>query len=259
MNTTAAPATRDLVQPVLDRRTAMRLAREEYRRMAETLAGLRPDDWTLSTECPAWDVRELGCHLVGMAAMATGPREQMRQQRLARAEVTARGITPLDALTGLQVSERADWSPADVVAGARKVGPKAARGRRLTPGFVRRRPLPAPQTVDGVVEHWSIGYLLDVILTRDPWMHRMDIAHATGTHPVLTADHDGVIVADVVAEWARRHDSSYRLVLTGPAGGSWSRGSDAEEIELDAVEFCRVLSGRGQGPREGLLGVSVPF
>ena len=257
MNTTTTPLTDGLVQPALDRRTAMRLAREEYRRMADTLASLSGDDWTKPTDCPAWDVRQLGCHMVGMAAMASGPREQSRQQKLARAEVLAHGTAPLDALTGLQVSERADWSPADVVAGARKVGPRAARGRRLTPGFVRRRRLPAPQTVNGVVEHWSIGYLVDVILTRDPWMHRMDIARATEREPALTADHDGRIVDDVVAEWARRHDSAYRLTLTGPAGGTWSAGSGGEEIVMDAVDFCRVISGRGTG--EGLLGVQVPF
>jgi hypothetical protein len=143
--------------------------------------------------------------MVGMAVMATSPLEQRRQQSLVRAEVAAHGTEPLDALTGLQVSERADWSPADVVAGARKVGPKATRVRRLTPGFVRRRRFPAPQHLNGRDEHWSVGFLSDVILTRDPWMHRMDIAHATGREPVLTADHDGRIVADVAAEWARRH------------------------------------------------------
>src|SRR5919112_866299 len=175
--------------------------------MAGVLAALGPDDWPLSTECPNWDVRQMGCHMVGMAAMATSPWEQKRQQRKAASEVAARGVAPLDALTGLQVSERADWTPAQVVEGARKVGPRAARGRRLTPGFLRRRELPAPQTVNGRVEHWSIGYLVDVILTRDPWMHRMDIARATKRDPQLTAEHDGVIVADVVAEWARRHDA----------------------------------------------------
>jgi hypothetical protein len=74
---------------------------------------------------------------------------------------------------------------------------------------------------------------------------------------VLTPDHDGVIVADVVAEWARRHDSAYRLTLTGPAGGTWTRGRDGEVIEMDAVDFCRVLSGRDPG--EGLLTTEVPF
>jgi len=258
MNTTGTPTlSPDLVRPRLDRRTAMRLAADEYERMADALAGLRPEDWGRPTECPEWDVRQLGGHMVGMAAMATGPREQRRQQRHAQRDASARGVDLLDALTALQVSERADWSPADVVAGARRVGPKAARGRRLTPGFIRRLRLPAPQTVGGRVEHWSIGYLLDAVLTRDPWMHRMDIARATGRDPVLTPEHDGVLVDDVVAEWAARHGAAYRLTLTGPAGGRWSGGTDGEEIELDAVEFCRVLSGRGRG--EGLLGVQVPF
>jgi hypothetical protein len=47
------------------------------------------------------------------------------------------------------------------------------------------------------------------------------------------------------------------LVLTGPAGGRWSFGSGGPELELDAVEFCRLVSGRGRG--EGLFGVEVPF
>jgi uncharacterized protein (TIGR03083 family) len=257
MNTSTRPLTDDLIQPALDRRTAMRLAATEYRRMADVLADLRADDWSLPTECPDWDVRQMGCHMVGMAAMATSPREQKRQQRKATAEVAARGVAPLDALTGVQVSERADWTPAQVVEGARRVASRAARGRRFTPGFIRRREMPAPQTVNGRMEHWSIGYLVDVVLTRDPWMHRMDIARATTRDPHLTTQHDGVIVADVVAEWARRHDAAYRLTLTGPAGGTWSRGHGGDAIEMDAVDFCRVISGRGEGG--GVLAVQVPF
>lgn len=257
MSTTMTPLTDDLVRPAIDHRTAIRLARAEYHRMADLLAALSADDWTRPTECPAWDVRQMGCHMVGMATMATSPLEQRRQQRRAGADAAAQGIEPLDALTGLQVSERADWTPAEVVAGARKVGPRATRGRRMTPGFIRRRRFPAPQHVNGRDEFWSIGFLSDVILTRDPWMHRMDIARATGRAPVLTADHDGAIVTDVVAEWARRHDAPYRLTLTGPAGGTWSRGAHGEEIAMDAVEFCRALSGREPG--DGLLAVQVPF
>ena len=40
----------------------------------------------------------------------------------------------------------------------------------------------------------------------------------------LTADHDGVLVADVVTEWAARHGQPCRLRLTGAAGGEWSFG-----------------------------------
>jgi uncharacterized protein (TIGR03083 family) len=235
----------------------MRLAATEYDRMAEVLAGLSPDDWSRPTACPAWDVRQLGCHMVGMAAMVASPLETARQTRKANADAAAAGTDQLTALTALQVSERADWTPADVVAGARRVGPRAARGRRLTPSFVRRRPLPAAQDVGGRSERWSLGFLIDVILTRDPWMHRMDLAAATGREPLLTAEHDGAIVADVVAEWSARHDAAYELELTGPAGGSWRRGTGGERITMDAVEFCRAVSGRG--PAAGLLTVAVPF
>ena len=257
MTTTHAPALVTPVRPGLDHATAMRLAATEYDRLAEALTELGPDDWTRPTDCPAWDVRQMACHAIGMAAMTTSPVETVRQQRKAAARAKAEGLDPLTALTAVQVDERADWVPGRVVEEARAVGARATRGRRRTPGLVRRRTLPQPQTVGDHQERWTIGFLTDVILTRDPWMHRMDLARATGRAPRLSADHDGVIVADVVAEWAARHAAPYRLTLSGPAGGAWSRGEDGQEIELDAVDFCRVLSGRGSGG--GLLDVHVPF
>jgi uncharacterized protein (TIGR03083 family) len=247
----------DFVRPRIRRPLALQLAETEYARMADTIAALGPDDWSRPTDCDLWNVRQLACHMVGMAAMVTTPLETRRQQRKAAADAEARGVDPLTALTALQVSERDSWSTDRIVAGAQEVGPKAVRGRRLIPGFLRRRRFPHPQQVGGRDEFWALGFLSDVILTRDPWMHRMDLARALGTEPVLTADHDGVIVADVVEEWADRHGRPFRLTLTGPAGGTWSRGTDGPEIAMDAVEFCRVLSGRGSG--EGLLATQVPF
>ena len=113
------------------------------------------------------------------------------------------------------------------------------------------------QVIDDRPEKWRMSYLMDVILTRDPWMHRSDIAAATGVPMQLTAEHDGVIVADVVAEWARRHGRSYDLTLTGTAGGHWHDGPDGERLTMDAIEFCRLISGRGSG--SGLLATAVPF
>ncbi len=88
-------------------------------------------------------------------------------------------------------------------------------------------------------------------------MHRSDIAQALGRPMELTPEHDGVLVADVVAEWALRHGQPYRLILTGPAGGRWSSGTTGETINLDAEQFCRILSGRGSGA--GLMATFVPF
>ena len=241
----------------MDRRTAMRLAADEYTRFADAVAALDATDWSQPTDCPAWDVRQLVCHVVGMAEFAAGIREGNRQRKLAGADAARRQVPFIDALTDLQVRERVDWTPAQVVRGARDVGPRAARGRRLTPFFIRRRRLPVPQEVNGRMEDWTIGYMVDTVLTRDTWMHRVDLAHATGLDLVLTPGHDGLIVADVVAEWAERHGLPYHLTLTGPAGGAWSHGSGGQVIEMDAAEFCRTLSGRGTG--EGLLATQIPF
>jgi uncharacterized protein (TIGR03083 family) len=238
---------------VLSRGTAMRLATTEYQRFADLLHSLSPGDWAKPTECPGWDVRAMAAHALGMAEMAASIRETNRQLKLAR----SRGGLFIDALTALQVEERAEMTPAQITARFAAQSPRAARARRRTPGFIRRRTMPVLQQVGGREEAWTIGYLIDIILTRDPWMHRADIARATGTDLVLTADHDGVLVADVVAEWAARHGQPYTLHLTGPAGGTWSRGDGGPPIETSAVEFCRVLSGRGHA--SGLLAIEVPF
>lgn len=76
-------------------------------------------------------------------------------------------------------------------------------------------------------ERWQYGYLVDVVFTRDTWVHRLDIARATGRAMLLTREHDGRIVADGVADWARRHGRPFDLTLTGPAGGHWGQGSGA--------------------------------
>ena len=100
--------------------------------------------------------------------------------------------------------------------------------------------------------------LIDVIYLRDTWMHRVDTATATGAELVLTPEHDGRIVADVVAEWARRHGAPFTLELTGPAGGLFSAsGAAGEPTVLDAVEFCTLLAGRGTPT--GLFTTIVPF
>jgi hypothetical protein len=163
----------------------------------------------------------------------------------------------IDALTALQVAEHAALRPAEIIDQLAGVGPKAARARRRTPGLVRRLRMPDPEPMPGSTETWTIGFLIDTILTRDPWMHRVDSTRSTGRDLVLTAGHDGVLVADVVAEWLGRHGQPCTVLLTGPAGGEWTQGVAGERIELDAIEFCRTVSGRSKAT--GLLAVEVPF
>jgi uncharacterized protein (TIGR03083 family) len=237
----------------------MRLAAEEYDRFVAQVRELSADDWSKPTSCSAWDVHAMVCHVLGMAEFAASVPEQMRQLRTAR---KAGGLM-IDALTALQVAKHLTRQPSDLVARLAEVGPRAAAGRRRTPSLVRRIAL-ADQPVDETgtqLEKWTLGYLVDVVLTRDTWMHRSDIAAATQQTMRLTAEHDGVLVADVAAEWAARHRQPCALSLTGPAGGTWTfngaADGDPTVREVDAVEFCRILSGRGPG--EGLLATRVPF
>ncbi|WP_248583493.1 maleylpyruvate isomerase family mycothiol-dependent enzyme [Nocardioides sp. InS609-2] len=241
--------------PTLDHDVAIQLATTEYERVVTTLEQLTPGQWASATDCSAWDVRAIAGHVLGMAQMAASIRETMRQQLTAKRRAKRDGELMIDALTALQVEKNASLSPGEIVAKMRTYGPKAARGRARTPGFVRKQT--AAQEVDGREEWWTIGFLMDTILTRDPFMHRIDIAHATGVLAPATAEHEGVIVDDVVREWARRHGGAYTLELTGPAGGTWSHDGGAGPISMDAFEFCRALSGRA--PSQGLLSQQVPF
>lgn len=248
MTTTAAMATHLPRTPGIDRATAQRLMATEFQRVLDQFRSLSPDEWHASTCNTGWDVLALAKHMLGMAAMSASLREQVQQRRQAK----RRGGVFIDALTALQVDKYAGWSPQRIVAEFQRLAPKAVRRRSGMPGLLRRRAMPN----EG--ESWTLAYLVDVILTRDPWMHRTDIAAAVGRDPVLTADHDGVIVDDVAREWAARHGMPCTLRLTGPLARDYVFGSgDGPSYAIDAVEFCRVLSGRGQG--DGLLRTRVPF
>ncbi|MGY6501475.1 MAG: maleylpyruvate isomerase family mycothiol-dependent enzyme [Acidimicrobiales bacterium] len=241
--------------PPFTRDEAHTLALTEYTRMVEQLRSLGPDDWTRPTDCPLWDVRDMAGHSVGMMGDFTSLRSVMRRMSAATKDAKSTGGPVVDSMTAMQVADHADLTTGELIARAEAHGPRAARWR--TKGFTPLRWMPMKEEVDGVAETWKFGYLFDTILTRDPWMHRVDIARATGRDMVLTPDHDGRLVAGVVAEWARRHGQPFTLVLTGPIGTTYVSGAGGETITIDTLEFCRILSGRAEGT--GLLAHSVPF
>lgn len=234
---------------------ATRLAEAELLRCADALAALDEDDWAEPTANHLWDVRAMAGHILGMADTFSSLRHVARDMRAAG---KLKGDGPqIDGLTAQQVRLNEGWSTTELVERIRAVAPVSARWRG------RRRFLRAATTTEDVPgnpgpEKWKFGFLFDIVLTRDPWMHRADLAEATGKPMLVTAEHDGRIVADAVAEWASRHGQPFTLELTGPAGGSFVHGDGGEHFTHDAVEFCRILSGR-PAATEGLLAVQVPF
>ena len=230
------------------------LAEEEFARFAAMTASLTDDEWTLPTDCTAWDVRKMALHVLGSAdAQASVPQflHQLRRGMPLNKEIDSHHW--VDGLNELQIRERAHLSNAELVAQLAAVGPKAVKGRWRTPPPMRYLPLPFGPPVGWV----PLKYLLDVGFTRDVWAHRIDLAAATGRDMNPTAEHDGRLVADIVAEWASIHGEPFELVLEGPAGGKFSQGVGGERVDIDAIEFIRVLSGRRPGT--GVLSHPLPL
>lgn len=256
MTTTTTPTDLLAIEP-LDHRASMPLAEEAYRRFADACAELSPDDWDRPTACEGWTVRDMAGHVVGAMRSAASMREQASQMREILRRAKREGIPQVDAMTAVQLERAAALSPDEVVAELHALVGPATAGRRKVPAPMRR--LVRFRTQMGTIdERWTLGYLLGPILTRDAWLHRIDLADAVGAAPRLDAAHDGVIVADVAAEWARRHGDPVELVLSGPAGGRYRAGTGGPTLELDAVHFCRILSGRAE-PTHPLLETAVPF
>ena len=229
----------------------MTAAEESYRRLGTLIADLPDEAWRRPTDCTAWTVHDVVAHVVGAAESTARVPELIRQAWHGR---RLRDGGPLvDGINAVQVRDRAAAGPDQLRRELADAGARGVRARRRLPAPLRAVPMPFGPPVGTK----PLGYLMDRIYTRDVWMHRIDIARATGRPVELTPDHDGRIVADVVAEWAGVHRRPYRLVLTGPAGGTWSEGTGGEELSLDAVEFCRIMSGRATGT--GLLQHTVPF
>jgi len=230
------------------------LAQEEFVRFADLVATLTPDEWTRPTDCTEWDVRKLVMHVLGSGdAQASFPTflHQLRRGVPLNKEIDSHHW--VDGMNELQIREREHLSNEELVAQLRTVGPKAVRGRWGTPLPARYLPIPFGPPIGWT----SLKYLLDVGFTRDVWAHRIDI-HAAIDRPMpLTAEHDGRLVADIVGEWADIHGEPFELVLEGPAGGKFSQGVDGERVEIDALEFIRILSGRRPGA--GVLTHPLPL
>lgn len=234
---------------------AMQITAVENAKFAAALREVRPEDWAKPTDCARWDVRGLAAHVIGSAAGQASPREFVRQVRTGKPIVAEIGAEYWwDGMNELHVRERETASVEDLKAEWDANSRRALRARRRLPRPVAWLPLidlPAP------VGRKPVSYLFDMGFTRDVWMHRVDLTHAAGTTFDATPEHDGRIVADLVAEWAATHGEPFALTLTGPAGGDYASGQNGEHVEIDALEFARTLSGRVSG--EGVLRHPLPL
>jgi uncharacterized protein (TIGR03083 family) len=235
----------------MGREEAAELCAAEYARMVRLLRDLQPEEWQRQTECPRWDVRAMTGHIVGFAEAGSLP-SQIRMARAGRRVQREFGLPYLvDGSNEAQIRGQAHRSTAELVEALERAVAGQVLLRRRTRWYMSLVPAPSPL---GMV---SVRGLNTSVYTRDVWIHRVDICRATGRALELSAEHDGRIVEDVVAAWANKHRRPFRLHLDGPAGGFYVRGTGGDALRLDAVEFCRILSGRAPGT--GLLATPVLF
>ncbi len=256
---TSTPRRADRVRPI-GHAEAMRLTAAENARLLALLRGLTEEQWQAPTDCAGWSVRDVVVHLIASAQAQASVLEFGRQV------VTGRRLTAqagggrhwVDGLNEAQLRSRKDWTAATLPDRWERHGARALAARRRMPAPVRALPVLPLGTGLGVHVGWQpLRYLFDMGFTRDAWVHRIDIARAAGIAPELTAEHDGRIVADILAEWSRRHGQPYTLTLRGPAGGDFTGGHGGEEQAVNAVEFVRILSGRAEGA--GVLRHKLPL
>lgn len=235
----------------LERHEVIPMAREELGRFVQLLEGLSAADWDQPTDCALWSVRDVvahqGSHVFGLIRV----REFLDQFNPLKArDYLKKGMNSLDAANQRQVDQRAGWTPAQLIAEIRDHAEASMAGRQRFPAPLRWFRVGVPG-YEGTV---SVGDLIDVIYTRDMWMHRADICRATGQEMVQTAEHDGRITALVLRELDRHLTAKlggrgviYRL--TGKGGGEWLMGGDSPsaQVTMEVLELHHLASGRIRG------------
>ncbi|WP_191246029.1 maleylpyruvate isomerase family mycothiol-dependent enzyme [Amycolatopsis deserti] len=226
---------------------AVRHGEAELAAFLALLDRLDEDDWNRPTASAGWDVHAMVAHVAGQHEEGFRPVLFLRRLRRARRRYPER--TSLDAHNAYQIDLLGKLGPGELRRKLAADGAKALRARRRVPGFLRRlgiaRFFPEEKLVDP-----TFGYLLDVLSNRDTWMHRLEIARATG-RPFETGDHDRAVVAQVVLELARSWPGPpIVLELTGPAGDRWrlGTGDPVATVTVDALDYLWLLSGRDGEP-----------
>lgn len=248
----------------LKRDEARAMAAEELDRFLALLDTLAGEDWAQPTACTLWSVKDIVAHQAAHVSGFTSLGSFMGQLNpITLNRYLKQGMGMLDAWNQSEVDRRREASPADLIAEIRGARAKSLRGRDRVPALLRAPALPMP----GLDQPRSMGYVFDVIYTRDMWMHRADICAATGRTMQQDADYDGRQVALVVRDLAMKArrglgGRSAVLKLTGTGGGEYRIGASSTPeatLTLDTMDFCVLTSGRATAEafaREGKVSFS---
>lgn len=224
------------------------LARSELAAFVTALEQLDPADWSRPTPCTLWDVHGVAAHQAGHVQSGRGLWGVVAQANpVATFGYLRRGMSSLDAMNQKQVDMRRDRSPAELIREIREGTLRSIAARsRLNP-LSARVPLPVPPA--GMMR---LRELLQRIFSRDMWIHRLDIADATGRAFELSGDHNALMLALVLEDTARfvrkrSPAANVTLHLQGDGGGTWQLADGRAApvaLSLPVTDFVRRSAGR---------------
>jgi len=223
------------------------LALAVYAALLTDLADLTDDDWHRPTDCTGWTVRDMVAHLTGAADGHGSLPKFISQYTWSVRHRKDFGGSSLDAMNQKQINDQRDLPDISLVPRLSELVPRALTGRSRRARWIGWAPISLDQAgswYSGMPTHTTMGELCAVVLTRDVWAHRLDLARALGKPPTIDPQVDGPVVADIVADWAARHAQPFTLTLTGEAGGTFRAGDSGPSLTLDALDFARVMAGR---------------
>jgi uncharacterized protein (TIGR03083 family) len=209
----------------------------------DLLASIEGDEWHRRTVCDAWDVADIAGHLIGQAEDVIRPLSFPRRFRKGKRAYP--NAPRIDAHMMVQADEHRGTPPAELRASFDTQWAKATRKISSNPELLRRMTM---QLDD--IPRMSLGYIRDILLARDLWMHRDDVCQALG-RSFDAGPNAAELIAQVIYDleaagpfWGER--PAVVLELTGQGGGTYrlGRGEPVGRAGTDAVGYMRMLSGR---------------
>jgi uncharacterized protein (TIGR03083 family) len=227
--------------PRIPHADAIELGRSQGEAFIADLRALEPEDWNALTDCAPWTVKDVAAHALGWPEAVLSPKEMYHQMR-SSISIRKEWDNIVDAQNAVQVRERRTLSTDELLARLEASLPRFNKVRdRL--GRVLK-PIP---TYNGLLGFVSLGFVAETIFTRDLFMHRIDIANATGG-TMSEGPREARILGDCLKEWGRASKAQVHVHLSGGAGGDYSVGDRARaSITARATDLARMLAGRPRG------------
>ena len=215
----------------------LRIGAYQNEQMLRLLRTLDDEEWNAPTDCDRWTVKDIVAHLIGWAECFASFKE-FRHQFAASIKRRKELGNPVNAQNEQQVEDRRHLTPEQIIDRFEVALTRFLSFRMNVGKFMHYMPYYDPS----IIKYSNIGYISRVIFTRDMFMHRIDIACATN-RPVPLEREDHALMADVLRDWARRHDIDATIDL-GELGIFVAGQGGRARIVGDAPTFARVMTGR---------------